>query len=126
MKNLYVFKGIKDLMKIIDKENKNQITTLQIKVLMYIMTTKKCNSGEICKNLKISRPTCSRILNKLSNESNDYRGAPTLKLIYLDYDYETLSALGYYDRRTKYIALTKKGELMADEISNIDFTGNKK
>ena len=125
MKNSCVFKSITELMDIIDLKNKNKITSLQIKILMYIMKVKKCQAAEISKNLKISRPTCSRILSKMGTKNSDRRANPELGLINQDYDYESLSHLGYYDRRNKIITLTKKGELLADKIASIDFTGGK-
>jgi len=125
MKKSCVFKSITELMDIIDNKNKDKITSLQIKILMYIMKVKKCQAAEISKNLKISRPTCSRILSKMGTKKSDRRVNPELGLINQDYDYESLSHLGYYDRRNKNITLTKKGELLADKIASIDFTGGK-
>ena len=124
MKNLSVFKSITELMDIIDLKNKHKVTSLQIKILMYIMKVKKCNAGEICNYLKISKPTCSRILSKMGNKPPDSRGNIALGLIHSDCDYEKLNSKGCIDLRNKIITLTETGQLMADRILNMNFTGN--
>ena len=126
MKNSCVFKSITELMDIIDLKNNNKVTSLQIKILMYIMKVKKCDAGAICNYLKISKPTCSRILSKMGNKPPDSRGNIALGLIHSGCDYEKLNSKGCIDLRTKIITLTETGQLMADKIASIDFTGKDK
>ena len=85
-----------------------ELTTTQLRVLIFVMRRGKVTGTDICEALDMSRPTVSRSLATLSDENISRRAGDPVGFLSLQNDPT--------DRRVKYAVLTPKGQALADRI----------
>ena len=85
-----------------------ELTTTQLRVLIFVMRRGKATGTDIAKALEMSAPTVSRSIATLSDENISRRAGAPVGFLQLENDPS--------DRRVKYAVLTPKGQALADRI----------
>jgi DNA-binding MarR family transcriptional regulator len=85
-----------------------ELTTSQLRVLMFVMRRGKATGRDISKALEMSPPTVSRSIATLSDEKISRRAGEPVGFLRLESD--------PLDRRVRYAVLTVKGQALVDRI----------
>jgi len=85
-----------------------ELTITQIRVLVFVMRRGKVTGTDIAKALDMSKPTVSRSIATLSDESISRRSGEALGFMKLETDIS--------DRRVRYAVLTQKGQALVDRV----------
>jgi len=85
-----------------------ELTTTQLRVLIFVMRRGKATGTDIAKALEMSAPTVSRSIATLSDENISRRAGAPVGFLRLEND--------PLDRRVKYAVLTEKGQTLVNRI----------
>jgi len=85
-----------------------ELTTTQLRVLIFVMRRGKATGTDISKALDLSKPTVSRCIATLSDENISRRAGTPVGFLRLEND--------PMDRRVRYAVLTAKGLSLVDRI----------
>jgi len=85
-----------------------ELTTTQLRVLIFVMRRGKATGSDIAKALEMSAPTVSRSIATLSDENISRRAGAPVGFLRLESDPT--------DRRVRYAVLTEKGQTMVNRM----------
>jgi len=85
-----------------------ELTTTQIRVLIFVMRRGKATGTDIAKALDMSAPTVSRSIATLSDEKISRRSGEPVGFLKLENDPS--------DRRVRYAVVTEKGHALVNRI----------
>jgi len=88
-----------------------ELTTTQLRVLIFVLRRGKCTGTDIGNSLDMSRPTVSRSIATLSDEKISRRAGEPLGLLSIEHDPT--------DRRVKYAVITPKGQALVNRIVEV-------
>ena len=85
-----------------------ELTTTQLRVLIFVMRRGKATGSDIAKALEMSAPTVSRSIATLSDENISRRAGAPVGFLRLESDPT--------DRRVRHAVLTEKGQTMVNRM----------